>query len=107
MSRFVSRFCIRQIVICCFVCSVSLVLFLNRPILNDYMLTVFSNLPQTELQDVQVHQQLERKNRLKEKCSTSMPAAEVDQSKQNTTTPVIFKVNDRHRVMYCGVPKVA
>jgi hypothetical protein len=81
-------------------------LFLNRPILNDYMLTVFRNLPQTELQDVQVHQQLERKNRLNEKCST-MPAAEVDQSKPNTTTPVIFKVDDRHRVMYCGVPKVA
>jgi hypothetical protein len=47
----------------------------------------------------------EEEQTIKEKCST-MPA-EVDQSKQNTTTPVIFKVDDRHRVMYCGVRKVA
>lgn len=44
--------------------------------------------------------QLERKNLLKQKCS------ELKLKSKTSPRPVRFKIEDRHRVMYCEVPKV-
>ncbi|XP_045036400.1 carbohydrate sulfotransferase 11-like [Daphnia magna] len=45
--------------------------------------------------------QLERKNLLKQKCS------ELKLKSKTSPRPVRFKIEDRHRVMYCEVPKAA
>jgi hypothetical protein len=104
MSRLVvSKICFRNILFCCFSCSVLVVLFVNRLSLNDYSPAVLANLLRTELS--LEFQQLERQKLLLEKCRETIAAAN-NQPKRNVTTPVIFKVDDRHRVMYCDVPKV-
>ena len=104
MSRMVSRFCLRQITVCCLVCSVFLVLVLKRPSLNDYVLTVLKNVPQTEL--AAELRQLERKSLIQDKCRDTITNVQFKQSKQKVVTPVMFKIEERHRIMYCDVPKV-
>jgi hypothetical protein len=103
MSRLVvSKICFRNILFCCF-SFLALVLFVNRLSLNDFSPTVLANLLQTEL-SLEI-QQLERQNLLHEKCRETIAAAN-NQPKRSVTTPATFKADDRHRVMYCDVPKV-
>lgn len=109
MSRcVVSRFCFRQIVFCCFLCVVSLLLFLNQPgNLNvNYVSAVLADPLRTELMALEI-QQLERLNLLQEKCRNTTAATNHQPNKRKmAATPVRFKIEDRHRVMYCDVPKV-
>jgi hypothetical protein len=46
--------------------------------------------------------QVERKNLIQEKCRDAIAA----RAKPKMANPVRFKIEDRHRVMYCDVPKV-
>jgi hypothetical protein len=50
-------------------------------------------------------QQLERQKLLHEKCQDTTAAKKKPKPKR-VIVPVRFKIEERHRVMYCDVPKV-
>lgn len=103
-----SAFCFRQIVFCCFLCSVFIVLLLNQPSsLND---DVSTDLPPsrttTALVDAKI-QQLERQKLLHEKCRDLKKLAKANRQRRKVgATQVRLIIEDRHRVVYCDVPKV-
>lgn len=109
MSRWVvSKLCLRNILFGCFLCSVLLVvvLFLNRPSsLNDDVSTVLAEPRRTELMAAEIHQ-LERQNLLLEKCRDILTTVTANNNQTERITPVRFRVEDRHRVLFCFVPKV-
>jgi hypothetical protein len=96
--RAIPRCGLHQIVICSFVCSLSLILFLNQLCSNDIDLS-----PETDFTAEEITQ-LERKNLIQERCGETTTEK---QPRRTKVTPVRFKIEDRHRVMYCDVPKVS
>jgi hypothetical protein len=51
-------------------------------------------------------QQLERQNLLLEKCRDILTTVAANNNQTKRITPVRFRVEDRHRVLFCFVPKV-
>ncbi|KZS07661.1 putative Carbohydrate sulfotransferase 12 [Daphnia magna] len=86
--------CARQIFFSVVVCTVYLMVLSNHLNLN----ALPKNLPTVAMME---KIQLERKNLLKQKCS------ELKLKSKTSPRPVRFKIEDRHRVMYCEVPKAA
>jgi hypothetical protein len=96
--RAIPRCGLHQIVICSFVCSLSLILFLNQLCSNDIDLSPGTDFTAEEIT------QLERKNLIQERCGETTTEK---QPRRTKVTSVRLKIEDRHRVMYCDVPKVS
>lgn len=127
--------CLRQIVVLCLVGVVLLPLllqFINRPSNINYVSQPLLSDSAHQDDDESVQQQtttvdeiemetiqLERKNSLQENCnlspidetatvpaSTSDPLLEPEIKASRKIPAVIFIIDDKHRTMYCDVPKV-
>lgn len=98
---------IRQLfcLFCCLLvfCSLSFLglMFSLRPNLNDFFL-----LPsRLELTAMAEKIQTARRNSIEEKCQQQVKSAD-NATRRIHSGPVQFRIEERHRIMYCDVPKV-
>jgi hypothetical protein len=89
-------------------------MFLNWPssLNGDALSTNGPEWANQQQQQEEILIQLKRKNLLQEKCqmdktTDTVGSAQSRKSKKSVIQPVRFKVDNKHQVMYCDIPKVS